>query len=136
MAHLDKQLNERLFRYRKLAGYTQASVAQELGMKKNTYARMEKYGSPKPELLIKLAALFNVSTNILLYGHEIEATQPSIIRAQEPISPFQTQNEVKLSATEKSCLLTIRGLSKEQKQEVIDLINKFYQENKTSKGDT
>lgn len=136
MGQLDKQLNERLYHYRKLAGYTQASVAQELGMKKNTYARMEKYGSPKPELLIKLASLFNVSTNILLYGHEIDAKQPDIIRAQEPIMPYFPSNDVKLTATEKSCLLTMRGLSKDQKQDVIDLINKFYQENKTSKGDT
>ena len=66
----EKTINQRIAGYRKLAGLTQAQAADLLGLKRNTYARMEKYGNPSPDMLKQIAELFRVSVATLLYGQE------------------------------------------------------------------
>lgn len=65
---MPNEINQRIATSRKLAGFTQASAAQRLGMKRNTYARMELHGNPGAEMLMRLAELYDVSVNFLIYG--------------------------------------------------------------------
>ncbi len=62
--------NKRLCEARKRAGYTQETAADKLGMKRNTYARMERLGNPSFEDLSKITTLFNVSADWLLHGED------------------------------------------------------------------
>ncbi len=60
--------NKRLSEARKKAGYTQEVAADKLGMKRNTYARMERLGNPSFEDLAKITSLYNVSADWILHG--------------------------------------------------------------------
>jgi Zn-dependent peptidase ImmA (M78 family)/DNA-binding XRE family transcriptional regulator len=60
-------LAERLLSARKAAGITQDTAAAHLGISRPTFIAMEKgLRSPKPEALMKLAALYQSSVNTLL----------------------------------------------------------------------
>ncbi len=62
--------NKRIYEARKKAGYTQEAAALKLGMKRNTYARMERLGNPTLEDLAKISTLYNVSSDWILYGED------------------------------------------------------------------
>ena len=72
---MPNDVNERIAACRKLAGFTQATAAQRLGLKRNTYARMELHGNPGAIMLMRLAELYGVSVNYLVSGEEGEAEQ-------------------------------------------------------------
>ncbi len=63
---------ERLTEQRKMNGYTQRAVAEELGISQPSYVRYER-GDAQPTLenLAKLADLFDVSTDYLLGRKEL-----------------------------------------------------------------
>lgn len=145
-------INMRIATYRRLAGLTQAEAAAALGMKRNTYGRMELHGNPKPEMLIKIAKLYNVSVNELLYGvdesrsHAIEnRKQPEgfyvdpdgssttavfheeISPALEPVRFIPTVSEINL-------IKIYRFMTKDQQRQVRQLMEELYQSSKGSNG--
>lgn len=62
-----KIFQERLIEQRKMFGYTQREVAKFLGMTQPSYIRYENGKSePSLESLVKLANIFDVSTDYLL----------------------------------------------------------------------
>ena len=62
-----KIFQERLIEQRKMFGYTQREVAKFLGMTQPSYIRYENGKSePSLENLVKLADIFDVSTDYLL----------------------------------------------------------------------
>ncbi len=127
-------INERIIRYRKLAGYTQETAAQALGLKKTTYARMERHGHPTPDLILKMSMVFNVSVNMLFYGQDnIVQQQPALpvtqLREPEPKIPM-AEPPMTLTANEKSLINTLRSFSKNDKESVTKFINEIYQKNK------
>ena len=131
-----KPINKRIATYRKLAGYTQQTAADALGLKKNTYARMELHGNPKPEILAKLAMLYNVSINLILYGIDGGQTadmkkETEITRLHERPHNFVMQKtDITLTVNEKNCIKACRKLSKKDRDQVMALINKLYSESK------
>lgn len=78
---MPNDVNERIATCRKLAGFTQATAAQRLGLKRNTYARMELHGNPGAIMLMRLAELYGVSVNYLVYGEEAEKEQETELEA-------------------------------------------------------
>ena len=131
-----KPINKRIATYRKLAGYTQQSAADALGLKKNTYARMELHGNPKPELLAKLAKLYKVSVSRILLGDdETKSAETNdeigFMRLSEPPHRFAGQRtDITLTLNEKNCIKVCRELSKEDRDRVMAFINKIYSESK------
>ena len=59
-------VNQRIFHYRKLAGLTQAEVADQMGLKLNTYSKMEREGKITVDKLIKLAQILDVDYDLLV----------------------------------------------------------------------
>ena len=130
-----KPINKRISQYRKLAGYTQQTAAEALKIKKNTYARMELHGNPTPEMLVKLAALYRVSPNLLLFGVDGGETEdlrkpkePNRLSDNFPI--FSREPDLVLTVNEKNCIKACRELSKEQRDEVMAYINNLYNNSK------
>lgn len=126
-------INERIARYRKLAGYTQQTAADALKMKKNTYARMELYGNVSSDMLIKLAALYKVSPYLILYG--VDGGHTEVIRNPEPPQnrlgddnhPILVREpDLVLTTNEKTCIKVCRELSKEDRDKVMAFINELY----------
>ena len=131
-----KPINKRIATYRKLAGYTQQTAADALGLKKNTYARMELHGNPKPEILAKLAMLYNVSINLILFGVDGGQTadmqkEKEHTRLEEKPRLFDSQKtDITLTVNEKNCIKACRELSKKDRDEVMAFINKLYNKSK------
>ena len=62
-----KLFRERLLEQRKLYGYTQRDMAERLGISQPSYVRYENGTSePTQENLVKIADIFDVSTDYLL----------------------------------------------------------------------
>lgn len=132
-----KPINKRISAYRKLAGYTQQTAAEALGIKKNTYARMELHGNPTPDMLVRIAELYNISPNLILFGtkkNEITETIASRTTEEKRLHDdpplFKRRPELVLTVNEENCIKACRQLSKAQQKEVMALINKFYNESK------
>ena len=130
-----KPVNKRISTYRKLAGYTQQTASDALGIKKNTYARMERHGNPTPDMLIRLAQLYNVSPNQILFGTPAAAkqdnnTQNETARLHEESHIFKKNPDIVLTTNEKNCIKVCRKLTKQQQKDIMALINRFYNESK------
>ncbi len=138
---MSNDINLRIATHRSLAGYTQTAAAQELGIKRSTYARMEKYGNPTPEMLKKIAVLYNVSVNKLLYGETEEEKNPvSLVTdadslknseslRQEPFS-FADKETYVPSHKEMQIIKMYHYMPKEKQKEVRDLIEALYKKDK------
>ena len=63
-----EKINERVKRYRKNKGYTQAYVAKKLNLSPSTYNRYESNGKFPVETVLRLAELLNVSVEQLMLG--------------------------------------------------------------------
>ena len=130
---MEKAINARIAQYRKNAGFTQSEAAQSLGIKRNTYARMELKGSPKPEMLVRLADLYHVSVNNILYGeqavaeNQIQSGDPEVhqSRLQQNLddSPLFNRSAPFIpTAKEEKIIKIIRNLPKKNKEAVLQYI--------------
>ena len=126
MLNSPDKINKRIAQYRNLAGYTQERAAIALGMNKNAYARMERSGTPKPEMLKKLSELFNVSAQVLLYGeiseisYQPEGTGRTVLH--ESSITFKAEEPLILTANERNAVKLCRTLTPEQRSELLKLI--------------
>ncbi len=93
-------LGKKIKSLRKKSNYTQAELARQIGVAKSTIAAYENDSrQPSYDVLIKLADIFNVTTdNILLNGketvlnvHDLTPEQQNIINAL--ISQFKATNK-------------------------------------------
>lgn len=63
--------SKNLLHYRNMSGLTQRSVAEKLGVRQQTVAAWEANRStPRPDVICRLALMFGVSTDQLLYSRE------------------------------------------------------------------
>ena len=67
---MDNMINMRVRAIRKKMNMTQKEVAYGIGMKSNTYAKMEKNGSISYERILKLAKFFRVNPQVILGNEE------------------------------------------------------------------
>ena len=125
------EINKRVIKHRKLAGFTQSQVAEHLNMKRNTYARMEKYGTIPPQTVKVIAKLFGVSVIDLLYGEETPnfAINTPQIKLEQP-NLFDTSDILPLNVMEANGIRIFRNLPKDKADEVVEFLNRKYQESK------
>ena len=129
MKESTKPINKRIATYRKLAGYTQQAAADALGMKKSTYARIELHGNPTSDLLMKLSRLYNVEPMLLLFGVKTEPQENTgLMRLHDDNSVYfpRQMTDITLTVNERNCIKACRKLTKEQRSEIMALINKYY----------
>ncbi len=124
MANNENSVNGRIAAFRKLAGFTQEEAANKLGMKRNTYARMEKYGNPSPEMLKKIADLYNISVNSLIYNFDVPDNKHSSLLFNDSATDFAGP----ITTAENNVLMALRMLPDEKKQKVIDLVSELFKE--------
>ena len=68
---LEETINQRITRYRKMLGYSQAQAADLLDMKHSTYSLKERGGDIDCKTLIKISDVFGVDVKVLLYGENV-----------------------------------------------------------------
>lgn len=102
-------INSRIKKIRKSKGITQVEMAKILGMKHDTYSKVERNGNISCELLLKLSALFKTDVTQFLYDdYENETIN----------SPFIIARDI----YEKLVVIAMRNLPSESKKEVYDII--------------
>ncbi len=135
-----ESINRRIARCRKLADLTQTEAAEKMGMKCSTYSQMERKGNISADRLLKLAQIFGVHPDELLYEKkstaptvsadtlsETTASHPSVIQPDE----FDDGRPVFIiSKKEENLLKIIRNLPKNARDDVIAFIEQKYRENK------
>lgn len=115
-------LSQKLKSYRKEAHLTQQQVADAVGIKRSAYAYYEiGKSSPKLPVLRRIADLYNVSLDDLIYDH-VE------LKADDMKYDFVEDGGIdesfnKLSELEQNILLKIRLMNSAKRQELIDFIN-------------
>ncbi len=114
---------ERLVKLRRLAGLTQETIAKAVGTTRSNYTYYEKGTCPPPHMLVRLAAVFNVSVDFLLAREQPEsaALRDSSFLAWETME----NNLSRLNENELALLLQYRQLSPEQKQQLFELTSDF-----------
>lgn len=140
-----ESINRRIARCRKLADLTQTEAAEKMGMKCSTYSQMERKGNISADRLLKLAQIFGVHPDELLYEKKNTSSTPSeapaaAVTASAPAFPSATiihQDDYEdgrpvfiISKKEENLLKIIRNLPKSARDEVISFIEQKYRENK------
>lgn len=119
-------LSNKLKFYRKSMNLTQQQVADALGIQRCAYAYYESGKcSPKLPVLKMIAKLFNVSIDILL---DNDVTAPDVMRLNSDNDYLQKwipdDKFNQLSDFEQNVLLRIRLMSADEKEKLIDYLNK------------
>ncbi len=130
---IKETVNQRIARYRKLKGFTQARLAEEIGMRPSSYSQMERCGNITTQRLVDIAIALKVDANVLLYG-EVEILPPPTEDPKEPIGepspplpPLPPEDDLILSNLEKNLVKIYRSLPKEVKKEIDIIVNEKYQ---------
>lgn len=137
---MDNSINKRVCSFRKLANLTQAETAEKMNMKCSTYSQMERKGKISAERLIRLAKIFGIKPEILLFGGAIET--PQIIEPEEPKKTIEpvTLNQPPIiidppppfipTKNEENYIKILRTLKPEDRDEVIKFLELKYKNSK------
>lgn len=119
-------INQRVAHCRKLAGFTQADVAEKLNIKVSTYSQMERKGNITAQLILDLADIFNIDPNEMLYSE-----LPKEIAKQPEATPPIPQDPPPLLLTnlEENIIKILRNIPKEDFEEIKELILQKHNKN-------
>ncbi len=143
-ARIEMTVNQRIFHYRKLAGLTQAEVAERMGMKIPTYSKMEREGRITVDKLEKIAEILEININYLLKDTpkevkkvyipinppEDDATGQNVV--EQPVSPekpFAVPPYVPTNR-ERNAMKIVHNLPKADQDEIYALIQKKFDESR------
>ncbi|MBR4973329.1 MAG: hypothetical protein IKY45_02560 [Clostridia bacterium] len=115
---MKETINQRITKYRRFRGYTQAQMAEWLGMKSSTYSQCERVGKITCEQIISISEILKLDVGTLLYGEK---------KAKPPITPPQ---EMEFTLMEKNIIKIIRNLKKQDRAELISIIEKYYKKSR------
>ncbi len=122
----DEKLGEVMRRYRNEHNYTQKKIADYLGLDRTTYSKYET-AQRKPELdvIMKLAALYNVSVDDFLKDFFAEKTDKVTPFVTVSAPPSNKSEEIfSLNDDEKQLLLLYRDCIR--KKEVIEKVREIW----------
>ncbi len=115
---------------RKQNGLKMRDVAKAINVNENTYRIWEdpKRSCPKPSDIVKLAQLYNVSSDFILGNN----TSPPSLSLQAQ-NQYNLENSCEylssLDSFERLLLLNVRRLTLEQKRDLIDEVRKMIDSN-------
>ncbi len=115
---MKETINQRITKYRRFRGYTQAQMAERLGMKSSTYSQCERIGKISCEQIVLISEILDLDVGVLLYGEE--KIKPPIIPPQEPEFTLMEKNIIKI----------IRNLKNQNRKELLLIIEEFYKKQK------
>ena len=129
---MDLQINQRIKKYRKEKKLNQKITAELLGVKHSTYSQMERKGGIHIDIAIKLAKIFEVDPDLIIYGERktldfSPIIPPKKLTANEPKEIDKLfENNFTLTNREKDAISIIRNVTPEDREEIYEFIgNKF-----------
>ncbi len=123
-------IKDTLIKLRKSHGFTQENISDILGIKRATYASWESGRSnPKKDALIKLAKIYNVNCDYILTGDHVSNKLSVASPVNYNSDVYGDRYVSELSNFEKALLLKLRPLNAQDKQKVVEFIEKLDIEN-------
>lgn len=113
---MNEDMGKRIRRFRDAADLSQQDVADKIGMNRSTYSRREKNGNFDFATMVKLADIFGVHVDRILYEARNRAEQP----------PLQFNIEVDdfiLSNNDKKDLKILQSLNPKQRKIASDFLS-------------
>ena len=110
---MSEKLKNRIVYFRKLAGYTQSSFAEQLNLKTGTYAKREINGNFSIETLEQIAEILDIELVDLLTDQNSENSK---------IVKRTPTDKIKLTCLEESIVNTLRYIPYERKEALLKLI--------------
>ena len=101
-------LGEILRVFRKEHGYTQQRLADYLGLDRTTYAKYEANRKPELDVIIQLAALYDVSVDVFLGDYTENVVSRKNLKAYAKASTPETKDSNGLSRDELNLLSLFR----------------------------
>ena len=118
-------LRKNLIKLRNVNDLKQKNIADTLGIERSTYTSWEKgRSSPKPNEIVKLARIYNVTTDFLLTGKSKDTIQVAS-SSEYDRGVYGDSNVSELSDFEKTLLLKISVLNTKDKQKLADFLEQF-----------
>jgi transcriptional regulator with XRE-family HTH domain len=129
---MKETINARVRRYRKELHYSQAYVAEMVGLKTSTYSQMERTGKITCEMLLRLANVLNVSAAVLLLGEDCDKKEETYPKLPKFVNGLCT---MEVSHREYKIIDIFRHLSVPKKTLVCDyILEVFHSKSKKSKA--
>ena len=119
-----REMNRRVQKLRKERGLTQAELAKLLGLKTSTYSQMEQHGNITANMVIRIAEIFNVDTDSILFGELKEERKPDINEFIKAL-PYQINSYyfiIKVNNDERNMLTSFRNISKKRQEMVMRFV--------------
>lgn len=135
-------IRENIVSHRNARGWTQADLAEHIGMKSNTYATKESKGNFKTSELLVIAEALNIDIkDFFIFEEAIENTtlpqkineQPTEIKVEPDLLPTAKERAViqimRASKQNKDIFLTLmntlynKNISDDKLQKILDLLN-------------
>lgn len=131
-------VNQRLAVFRRLCGFSQARMAELIGMKTSTYSQMERRGKISTEMVFKLSEALGVDPIELFMGTDYKKKETEKTETQKkpedtkdiekekiklPVYPPEPITMV-LTPQEESIITIIRNTTKPKREEILEFIEK------------
>ncbi len=138
---MDKDINLRIREYRKLKKMTQEELGKALGMKCSTYSQMERKGKITVDIAKAISEILGVDPDIIIHGEkqtplDLAPIETNTLPLRDPTDnpygkPYEPEiiisyksGDFPLSVEETLLITQIRALESEDKQELIDFIDR------------
>ena len=129
---MPKTINERISYFRKLSNLTQTETAELLNMKYSTYSQMERKGTISAEMVVRLANIFGIPTEYLLYDHDASFPHNGeIVMTARQNTVLPNDDQIILTHKETNIMKIYRNMSKENREEFERMIEKIYKSEKS-----
>lgn len=123
-------MNNKLKELRKNSALTQKQIADVIGIDRSTYSYYENgKASPSLEVLIKIAKVFNVTLDYIIYGEESKTVQPVSVLTDNYTSYSKVDSFVNLSLEEKNLLMYSRLLDSDSLKKLVDFADELVKSN-------
>ena len=123
-------MNNKLKALRKNSALTQKQIADVIGIDRSTYSYYENgKASPSLEVLVKIAKVFNVTLDYIIYGEESKTVQPVSVLTDNYTSYSKVDSFVNLSLEEKNLLMYSRLLDSDSLKKLVDFADELVKSN-------
>lgn len=122
-------VRENILKHRNACGWTQADLAERIGMKTSTYATKEAKGNFKTSELLIIADAFKTDVKeFFLYESQNETSSIPQRRVSEPSLELEQEPDLLLSSKERAMIHMMRA-SKQNKNILLSVMGSLRQKN-------
>ena len=119
-------MSNKLKELRKNSALTQQDIAEVIGVDRSSYSYYENgKASPSFQVLIKIAKVFNVTLDYIVFGDDSKTVQPTAALSDNYSSYSKVDSFVNLSDSEKNLIMYSRLLDADSQADLAEYAEKL-----------